>query len=832
MPIVERAIGGAGTGKTRLILDRLSAAKRELGLSVSEIGFATFTRAGRAEISSRAADAWSVDVEALEWFRTAHSIAYRQCGIEDGQLITGKDGDDWMSMALGGRVNTRIDARGERTYVAGVDDSIPIALRSWELARSTMTPLSTVLEAMAKSGEQCPPPSEIASIVEKYERAKKVDGRCDYTDMIARFAGVRFTVHGPEETDPAGECPENLRILAIDEAQDSSALVDRVCKRLAYGGKVDRVWLCGDPYQCQPAGTPVLTLSGYKNIEDLDPSVDRLVAFSRRESRFSQTGAEFEIASREVDSSSLIEITLSDGTKHVSTENHKWVVRTLGRKGIYATYLMSKGGRWRIGTVQMFSEKPSDKNGSFRLKMRMNQEAAESAWILKVFDTDREARCYEQVVSCKYGIPQVTFRPPCGGRTNLDEGYIEQVFNSLGDLTKNGEMCLAGHGLSPEHPMCRKADRCKNGPMASRLIHAANLLPGIHLVPKMRPDKKCEWVEVVSCRRLQPGSMVRVWSMNVEKYHTYITTGGVVTGNSIHGFAGGDYRLFLGWDAVESVMPQSYRCPDSVLKLGERCLRRMMSGYRDRGILPASHEGSVRTASTIGEALSRITPESSCLILGRCGYSLEPYEEALSAAKVPYRWIDRGHSEATVDGFKALWAIQNGEVATGNGWGNAVAMLAVNSEEHGQLLTRGEKAAWQKGQRSDFDLILPTDEDLALVGVQPALSGLIRKGRWHLAVEPKIRERAEQWLRTATQHGPEIASNPPIKLSTIHGAKGLEAENVILSSVTSPRIERSRMNTQESHDEECRIEYVAVTRARRNFTFVNDGIKHRMELPI
>jgi superfamily I DNA/RNA helicase len=550
MPIVERAIGGAGTGKTRLILDRLSAAKRELGLSVSEIGFATFTRAGRAEISSRAADAWSVDVEALEWFRTAHSIAYRQCGIEDGQLITGKDGDDWMSLALGGRVNTRIDARGERTYVAGVDDSIPIALRSWELARSTMTPLSRVLEAMAKSGEQCPPPSEIASIVEKYERAKKVDGRCDYTDMIARFAGVRFTIHGPEETDPAGDCPENLRILAIDEAQDSSALVDRVCKRLAYGGKVDRVWLCGDPYQ------------------------------------------------------------------------------------------------------------------------------------------------------------------------------------------------------------------------------------------------------------------------------------------SIHGFAGGDYRLFLGWDAVESVMPQSYRCPDSVLKLGERCLRRMMSGYRDRGILPASHEGSVRAASTIGEALSRITPESSCLILGRCGYSLEPYEEALSAAKVPYRWIDRGHSEATVDGFKALWAIQNGEVATGNGWGNAVAMLAVNSEEHGQLLTRGEKAAWQKGQRSDFDLILPTDEDLALVGVQPALAGLIRKGRWHLAVEPKIRERAEQWLRTATQHGPEIASNPPIKLSTIHGAKGLEAENVILSSVTSPRIERSRMNTQESHDEECRIEYVAVTRARRNFTFVNDGIKHRMELPI
>jgi superfamily I DNA/RNA helicase len=550
MPKIERAIGGAGTGKTRLILDRLSAAKREMGLSVSEIGFATFTRAGRQEIASRASEAWDVDVGALDWFRTAHSIAYRQCGVEEGQLIAGKDGDEWMGLALGGRVNTMIDARGERRYVAGVDDSIPIALRCWELARSTMTPLPTILERIARSGEQCPSTPEIFSIVEKYEHAKKADGRCDYTDLIARFAGVKFTLQGPEETDPAGECPESLRILAVDEAQDSSALVDRVCKRLAYGGAVERVWICGDPYQ------------------------------------------------------------------------------------------------------------------------------------------------------------------------------------------------------------------------------------------------------------------------------------------SIHGFAGGDYRLFLSWDAVESTMPQSYRCPDSVLKLGERCLSRMLSGYRDRGIQPASHDGSIRTASTVDEALSRIDPDTSCLILGRCGYALEPYEQVLREKQVPYRWIDRGHSESTVDGFKALWAIQSGDVATGNGWGNAVSMLAVSSKEHGQLLTRGEKAAWQKGQRADFDLILPTDEDLATVGVQPPLVTLIREGRWHLAVEPKIRERAEQWLRAATAHGPEIASNPPIKLSTIHGAKGLEAETVILSSVTSPKVERSRMNSPECHDEECRIEYVAVTRARRNFIGVQDGVKHRMELPI
>lgn len=553
MPQIERAIGGAGTGKTRLILDRLSQARREMRLSVDEIGFATFTRAGRAEIAERAAEAWSVDVEALTgtgWFRTAHSIAYRQCGIEEGQLIQGKEGDSWMSDALGGKVNTRVDSRGEKTYISDGDGTIQSALRAWELARSTVRPLSHVVEMLIRTGCSTVPYGDISAVISKYERAKRIDGRVDYTDMIAGFAGVKFNIDGPEMVDPTGEPPESLRILAIDEAQDSSALVDLVCKRLASSKSIERIWLCGDPYQ------------------------------------------------------------------------------------------------------------------------------------------------------------------------------------------------------------------------------------------------------------------------------------------SIHGFAGGDYRHFLAWDAVESIMPQSYRCPESIMQLGERCLRRMMSGYRDRGIKPAGHDGSVATASCVEEAISRISGGSSSLILGRCAYSLAEYESCLKSRDIPHCWIDKGHGAVSVSGYTALWRLQNGEVASGDDWANAVSMMTVNSKEFGPLLARGEKAAWGDGRRKDIDLIYPEDERMRIAGAEDSLISLIRQGRWHYAMEPKHKERAEQWLRTATKHGPDVASNPPIKLSTIHGAKGLEADNVILSSVTSPRIEDARLNSAESHDEECRIEYVAVTRARRNLIYVQDGYRYRMELPI
>lgn len=552
---VERAIGGAGTGKTRLILGKLSQAKRELGLSVSEIGFATFTRAGRAEIAGRAAEEWGVDPDALTkggWFKTAHAIAFRQTRVEDGQLIEGKDGDKWTSDSVGGQIGTRIDGRGERHYITGEggDDTIPLSLRAWELARSRMVGVEAILSRWSLCGEPSPTIADARRVIAKYENAKRREGRLDYTDIIARFAGIKYTADGPFPVQPEGDVPEGLRVLAIDEAQDSSTLVDMVCRRLAASPTVERVWLCGDPYQ------------------------------------------------------------------------------------------------------------------------------------------------------------------------------------------------------------------------------------------------------------------------------------------SIHSFAGGDSSHFMSWDAVESTMPRSYRCPPRVMALGEACLRQMKRGYRDRKIQPADHDGTVSRVGSLEEAISRLSATTSALILGRCTYALEEYEEFLKAKGMPYLWVDKVSGSAALSGYAALWGLQHGETISGDDWANAVQHLASKSGSHGELLRHGTKTKWKDGRMSHVDLIRPTADDYELIGATPALASLIAEGRWHLAIEAKSAERAQKWLTTATKYGAEVASNPPIRLSTIHGAKGLEADTVILSSITSPSVERSRSALDDLHDEECRVAYVAVTRAKRDFLLVDDGRRYRMELPL
>jgi uncharacterized protein YeaO (DUF488 family) len=548
--IIERHIGHAGSGKTTLILDKLSEYRDSLGLSPEEIGCCTFTRAGRQEISERAAARWGCDTERLTkrgWFRTAHSIAHRQCNVGQGQLIEGQDGAEWVSKAVGGTLATKFDARSNAVNYVSLDgdNSAALALKAWDIARAKGVSIDKVIDSWKVIGETTLDVHAAASILRRYERAKKREDRLDFTDMIARFAGMRYSLDdGVKFVDPEGDTPEGMRILAIDEAQDSSLLVDRVCRRLAESPSIEYVMLAGDPFQ------------------------------------------------------------------------------------------------------------------------------------------------------------------------------------------------------------------------------------------------------------------------------------------SIHGFAGGDFRLFMSWEAEQFIMPRSYRCPLVIQKMGERCLRRMRHGYFERDVEPAPHEGMIRRLWGVDEALSHIDPSEPTLILGRCGFSLEPYEQMLVDRDIPFTWIDKAHSATQMLGYEAFWRLQNGKVINHDDWQAAISMTQAS------LLVRGEKTAWKDGRRYNIDIIWPTPEDLEKAGAKPVLFGMIKEGRWSECLDKGLREKAERWCRFAKKYGPEVASQPKVRLSTIHSAKGCEGDTVILSTTSSTAVENARMNLPESHDEECRVQYVGVTRARRNLLIVDDGGFSRMELPL
>ena len=246
-----RDIGGAGTGKTTRAIGILEKAleRPEVAGNPYALGFSTFTRSARGEAAGRAAAAWGMEQADLErngWFKTAHSVAYAALGVSKGEIIGGSRADDeWVSEALGSDVAYSLD---DDVGVYTGDPAAAAALNAWSLSRSLVKPLREVAEA--DQSPDAPSADEVIRRVEQYEQAKRLEARMDFTDLLARFVGVRFDPSGgPEFVEPDGLVPADVVGWIFDEAQDASRLLDMACRRLVTGAACKWAWLLGDPFQ-------------------------------------------------------------------------------------------------------------------------------------------------------------------------------------------------------------------------------------------------------------------------------------------------------------------------------------------------------------------------------------------------------------------------------------------------------------------------------------------------------------------------------------------------------------------------------------------------------
>jgi DNA helicase-2/ATP-dependent DNA helicase PcrA len=80
-------------------------------------------------------------------------------------------------------------------------------------------------------------------------------------------------------------------------------------------------------------------------------------------------------------------------------------------------------------------------------------------------------------------------------------------------------------------------------------------------------------------------------------------------------------------------------------------------------------------------------------------------------------------------------------------------------------------------------------------------------------------------------NGEDLRLDPRVRISTIHGAKGGEAENVVLLQDQTANTLKSSKKSISKQDEEHRVWYVGVTRAKQNL-FLIRGKDRRKEYKI
>jgi superfamily I DNA/RNA helicase len=252
--IIERMIGGAGTGKTTMLIKKLN---EEIagGVPLPAIGYISFTKAALEVIKSRSSaiqtsGEYDGSEDSTPWFRTIHSVCYRCLEIDNPRMLGNTRADnEWVENAVGEpvRFSGSYQEGGSLVYTGSTDAAV--ALNLWGCARNTMETLADCHRRRQQSGQEMRSLTYIQEIVGRYEECKAEDGKIDFTDLLSMFAGFESDLsHGAVRVDAGGLVPD-VRVWFHDECQDASKLSMEVFKRLLTGANVEKAVMAGDPFQ-------------------------------------------------------------------------------------------------------------------------------------------------------------------------------------------------------------------------------------------------------------------------------------------------------------------------------------------------------------------------------------------------------------------------------------------------------------------------------------------------------------------------------------------------------------------------------------------------------
>lgn len=325
-------------------------------------------------------------------------------------------------------------------------------------------------------------------------------------------------------------------VVLADEVQDFNVAQRIILQKLAEQGA--KIVAVGDPNQCHPAGTMIALTGGKeKPIEEIQIG-DQVVTYNTKKSYFpgviSQGRKVEEVSCREY-VGEMIEIKTKTSSVRC-TPNHKCLVK-LDANNKYCLYLMLKGQTARVGICR------ANYPNGFGLTIRAIQEQADKAWLLNIFDTEREARLAEIVTSAEFGLPQMVFENK--GQLFPSQDFINEVYNSIGSNLEKAKNCLFSFGRNFDYPIWNKEQEEYIGSRKYFITQACNLISGFMQVRTFDgTNRGGEWESIVANKE---ADQCKVYSLKVEPTEDgkrlYVANG-VVVHNSIYRFRGADSNAF------------------------------------------------------------------------------------------------------------------------------------------------------------------------------------------------------------------------------------------------------------------------------------------------
>ena len=264
---------------------------------------------------------------------------------------------------------------------------------------------------------------------------------------------------------------------------------------------------------------------------------------------------------------------------------------------------------------------------------------------------------------------------------------------------------------------------------------------------------------------------------------------------AIFRWAGADVDHFIGLDADVRILDQSYRIPSVVHDLSAGIISRV-SRRREKDFRPAAHQGSISYHNDIEHV---DMGSGTWLLLARNVYMLKELVDLCHREGYAYecQGVSPRKSEALF-AIRAWERLRKGETIT------ADMAKIIYSHMSKRMIEHGYKELKQ------------LTEDMVSLETLVQKYGLKTRAIWHKALD-RISDEEKEYFLAALRQGESLTGESRIVISTIHGSKGGEADNVLLLTDISPRTYTSY---QENQDDESRVFYVAATRAKQNLHIV------------
>jgi len=275
---------------------------------------------------------------------------------------------------------------------------------------------------------------------------------------------------------------------------------------------------------------------------------------------------------------------------------------------------------------------------------------------------------------------------------------------------------------------------------------------------------------------------------------------------AIYRWAGADVEQFITLDGSSETLSQSYRVPRRIHRTAENIVSRIRSRYPKK-YEPKDSEGCVSYISSLDDI---DVSSGQWLILAQAGYILIPVVVMLRSSG--YLFTYKGHRSISAKISSAV-----------NGWeqlrkGKSITLETAKDiysfMSTGNRVKRGFKTMSGADDSNVFNMLQLQDDWGLVIGEE-----LI----WREALD-RLPEESRVYITAMLRRGEKFNAEPRITVSTIHGSKGGESENVVVFTDLSPSADDAM---SEGNDDLHRVFYVAVTRAKENLFIVESEDSNR-----